>query len=94
MYIHIVSQFAINPAYTILNSCNFVIHMTDMYLTIKIQHKTVVYLTLNFHPKGESTALICVCVHNLADFFRFMLAYFIIISTGLSTPHWLNVIFY
>jgi hypothetical protein len=31
--------------------------MTDMYLTIHIQHDTVVYLTLNFHPKGESTAL-------------------------------------
>jgi hypothetical protein len=31
--------------------------MTDMYWTITIEHKTVVYLTLNFHPKGESTAL-------------------------------------
>jgi hypothetical protein len=32
MYIHIVSQFAIKPVYTILNSCNFVIHMTDIWL--------------------------------------------------------------
>jgi hypothetical protein len=31
--------------YTILISCNFVIHMMDMYLT------------LNFNPKGDSTAL-------------------------------------
>jgi hypothetical protein len=31
--------------------------MTDMYLTIQIQHKAVVYFTLNFHPKKESTAL-------------------------------------
>jgi hypothetical protein len=52
MYIHIVSQFIFKPAYTILNSCNCLIQMTDMYLTIKIP-KTVVYLTLNF----QSTAL-------------------------------------
>jgi hypothetical protein len=57
MYIHIVGQFAIKPAYTILNSCNLFIHMTDMYLTIQIQHDTVVYLNLSVHPKGESTAL-------------------------------------
>jgi hypothetical protein len=57
MYIHLVSQFAMTPVYTLLNSCNFVIHMTDMYWTIQIQHNAVVYLTLNFHPKGESTAL-------------------------------------
>jgi hypothetical protein len=52
-----LSQFAIKPVYTILNSCNVVIHMTDMYKTFQIQHNIVVYLTFNFHPKGESTAL-------------------------------------
>jgi hypothetical protein len=57
MCIHIVSQFAIKPVYTTLNNYNFVIHLTDMYLTIQIQHNTLVYLTLNFHPKGESVAL-------------------------------------
>jgi hypothetical protein len=57
MYIHIVSQFAIKPVYTILNSNNFVIHMTNMYLIIEKQYNTFVYLTLNFHTKGESTAL-------------------------------------
>jgi hypothetical protein len=31
--------------------------MTDMYLTIHIQHNTVVYLNLNLHSKGESTDL-------------------------------------
>jgi hypothetical protein len=39
-------------------SCNCVIHITDMYLAIQVQHDTVVYLTLNVHPKGENTALI------------------------------------
>jgi hypothetical protein len=53
----IVSKLAIKPVYTILNSCNFAIHRTDMYLTIQIYYNTVVYLTLTFHPKGESTAL-------------------------------------
>jgi hypothetical protein len=38
-------------------SCNCVVHVTDMYLTIQIQHNTV-YLTFNCHPKGVSTALI------------------------------------
>jgi hypothetical protein len=33
---HIVSQLAIKPVYTTLNSCNCVMHMTDMYLTIHI----------------------------------------------------------
>jgi hypothetical protein len=33
---HVVSQLAIKPVYTMLNSCNCVIHMTDMYLTIQI----------------------------------------------------------
>jgi hypothetical protein len=47
MYIRIMNQFAIKTVYTILNSCsNFVIHMTDMYLTIQIQHNIEVYLTL------------------------------------------------
>jgi hypothetical protein len=34
--------------------------MTELYLTIQIQHNTVcvVYLTFNLHPKGESTDLI------------------------------------
>jgi hypothetical protein len=52
--------------------------MTDMYWTSQIQYNTVVYLTSNFRPKGESTANIryermsmfsfqlanvCVCVY-------------------------------
>jgi hypothetical protein len=53
VHTYIVSTFARNPVYTILNSCNFVIHRTDMYLTIQIQHNTVVYV----HPTSESTAL-------------------------------------
>jgi hypothetical protein len=57
MYIHIVSQCAIKRVYTTLNSCNVVLHMTDMYLTIQIQHNTVEYLTLKFHPEGDSIAL-------------------------------------
>jgi hypothetical protein len=55
--IHLVSQSARKPVYTMLNSCNCVILMTDMYLTIEIQHNTVVYLTLNCNQKVESTAL-------------------------------------
>jgi hypothetical protein len=47
----IVSQIAINPVYIILNNCNCAIHMTDMYLTIYIQHTIVLYLTLNFIQK-------------------------------------------
>jgi hypothetical protein len=80
MFKHIVSQFAIKYVYTILNSCNCVIHMTksymtldmtDMYLTIHIQHNTVVYLTLNVYPNVETTALktysldICLMYHDL-----------------------------
>jgi hypothetical protein len=64
---HIVSQLAIKPVYTILNSCNCVIHVTDMDLII---HNTVVYLTLTFHPKGESTAfrdmIVYTCFNTVA----------------------------
>jgi hypothetical protein len=67
MYIHIGSQFAIKPVYTILNRCNYVMHMADMYLTIQLQHNTVVHLTLNFHPKGESSALTCFFVTSCVD---------------------------
>jgi hypothetical protein len=68
MYIHIGSQFSIQQVlyYTIPNSSNFVIriyiyiyiYMTVMYMYIQIQHNTVtvVYLTLNFHLTGVSTA--------------------------------------
>jgi hypothetical protein len=55
--IHIVSQSARKPVYTMLHCCNVVILLTDMYLSIQIQHNTVGYLTLSVHPKGESTAL-------------------------------------
>jgi hypothetical protein len=51
----------IQPVCIILNSCNVVMHMPDMYSTIKIiQHNThnkVEYSTLNFHTKAESAAL-------------------------------------
>jgi hypothetical protein len=73
MYIyHIVSQFAITAVHNVLNMCNVVIHMTKniwprvyiyildmtvLYFDIQIQHNTVLYLTLNFHPIGESTDL-------------------------------------
>jgi hypothetical protein len=53
---HIVSQLAIKPVYTILKSCNCVIHMADMYFDIQIQYNTVVYFTFHVHPQGESTA--------------------------------------
>jgi hypothetical protein len=57
MYIHIVSHFSIQ-------FYNLVTHMTDMYMTIQIEHNifviyTVIYFYLNFHPKEESTALSC-----------------------------------
>jgi hypothetical protein len=50
MYIHIVSQFPIKQVYTILNSCNCVIHLMD---TIQI---SIIYLYTycKFAPKrGE-----------------------------------------
>jgi hypothetical protein len=57
MYIHIVIQFDIKPVYIKLNRCTFVINMTDIDLTIQIQHNTVENVILNIHPKWESTVL-------------------------------------
>jgi hypothetical protein len=43
---------------TILNSCSFLRHMTDIHLTINIQYyNTVEYVTLMLQQKGQSTAL-------------------------------------
>jgi hypothetical protein len=47
-------------SFTLVQYSNGVIHMTDIHWAIQIQHNTVVYLTLNFHPKRESTALIII----------------------------------
>jgi hypothetical protein len=54
IHIHVVSQFALKPVYTMLNSRNFDVLMTDIYLTIQIRHNTVVYLDFSFSSKrGE-----------------------------------------
>jgi hypothetical protein len=45
------------PVCSILNSCNCVVCMTDMNLTIRIEHNTVEYFTLNFHAKGKVQVL-------------------------------------
>jgi hypothetical protein len=49
---------------------NILSYIYDRYinLTITIQHNTVEYLTLNFHPKGESTALKLYC-HYLKNMY-------------------------
>jgi hypothetical protein len=44
--------------------------MTDMNLTIRIQHNTVYYLTWILHPQEESTALREICpavINNQCD---------------------------
>jgi hypothetical protein len=52
IYIYILRIFAIKPQRTTLNSCNCVIYMVDMNLTITIQHSIVEYLTLIFTEHG------------------------------------------
>jgi hypothetical protein len=47
MYMNIVSWFAIQIVCNVLNMCNCVTHITDMDLTIEIQHHTLDYVNLN-----------------------------------------------
>jgi hypothetical protein len=56
-HVHTSETISIKPVFTNLNSITFVRHMTDIYFTIQVKHNAVVYLTLNFHPIWDSTAL-------------------------------------